>query len=64
MGHEMSHVILRHGKNQAGKPQSIELPAIPEEKRPEVECSALTQLGTGLGANSVLQSFHVTGKSG
>src|ERR1700740_3378938 len=28
MGHEMSHVILRHGTNQASKSQLIELPAV------------------------------------
>ena len=27
MGHEMSHVILRHGTNQASKAELIELPA-------------------------------------
>src|SRR5215469_13470338 len=28
MGHEMSHVILRHGTNQASKSKLIELPAV------------------------------------
>src|ERR1700758_1492183 len=28
MGHEMSHVILRHGTNQASKAQLIQLPAL------------------------------------
>src|SRR5438270_13661890 len=28
MGHEMSHVILRHGTNQASKSKLIELPAL------------------------------------
>jgi beta-barrel assembly-enhancing protease len=28
MGHEMSHVILRHSTNQASKSKLIELPAV------------------------------------
>jgi predicted Zn-dependent protease len=58
MGHEMSHVILRHGTNQASKAQLIQLPAIlGSAVAGNSMLGQLTQLGIGLGANSVLLKF-------
>ncbi len=42
MGHEMSHVILRHGTNQASKSRLIELPAV---------------LGSQMAGNSMMGSL-------
>jgi len=66
MGHEMSHVILRHGTNQASKANLIELPAM---LAGEIAGSSggmmgqLAELGIGLGANSVLLKFSRTAES-
>ena len=66
MGHEMSHVILRHGTNQASKANLIELPAM---LAGEIAGSSggmmgqLTQIGIGFGANSVLLKFSRTAES-
>jgi len=65
MGHEMSHVILRHGTNQASKANLIELPAM---LAGQIVGSGgmmgqLAQLGIGLGANSVLLKFSRTAES-
>jgi len=61
MGHEMSHVILRHGTNQASKSQLIELPAIlGAQMTGSSMVGKLAQLGIGLGANSVLLRFSRT----
>ena len=58
MGHEMSHVILRHGTNQASKSQMIQLPALLGSKMAGGSMMGqLAQLGIGLGANSVLLKF-------
>lgn len=59
MGHEMSHVILRHGTNQATKAKMIELPAALAEQvaGKNSMMGKLEQLGLGLGANSVLLKF-------
>jgi len=59
MGHEMAHVILRHGTNQASKSQLIQLPAVLGSKMAGSGSmlGQLTQLGIGLGANSVLLKF-------
>jgi beta-barrel assembly-enhancing protease len=59
MGHEMSHVILRHGTNQATKAKMIELPAALAEQvaGKDSMMGKLEQLGIGLGANSVLLKF-------
>src|SRR5258708_3889535 len=59
MGHEMSHVILRHGTNQATKAKMIELPAALAEQMAGKNSiiGKLEQLGIGLGANSVLLKF-------
>ena len=64
MGHEMSHVILRHGTNQASKSQLIELPAIlGAQMTGSSMMGKLAQLGIGLGANSVLLKFSRTAES-
>lgn len=58
MGHEMSHVILRHGTNQASKSQLIQLPAmLAGAASRNSMLGSLTQMGIGLGANSVLMKF-------
>jgi predicted Zn-dependent protease len=59
MGHEMSHVILRHGTNQATKAKMIELPAALAEQvaGKNSMMGKLEELGIGLGANSVLMKF-------
>ena len=64
MGHEMSHVILRHGTNQASKSRLIELPAILGSQIAGGSMAGqLAQLGIGLGANSVLLKFSRTDES-
>jgi predicted Zn-dependent protease len=58
MGHEMSHVILRHGTNQASKAQLIQLPAVlGSQVAGGSMVGKLAQVGIGLGANSVLLKF-------
>lgn len=60
MGHEMSHVILRHGTNQATKAKVIEIPAALAAQAAGGKnsmMSKLEQLGIGLGANGVLLKF-------
>jgi Zn-dependent protease with chaperone function len=58
LAHEISHVALRHGTNQASKAQIVQLPAMLAAGRAGGGITgALTQLGIGLGANSVLMSF-------
>src|SRR5579864_2267325 len=55
MGHEMSHVILRHGTNRATKRNMIELPAmLAGQVAGGSMMGQLAQAGIGLGANSVL----------
>jgi thiamine biosynthesis protein ThiS len=65
MGHEMSHVILRHGTNQASKRNLIQLPAVLAAQMAGGDSMAgqLAQLGIGLGANSVLLKFSRTAES-
>src|SRR5438034_8331154 len=59
MGHEMSHVILRHGTNQASKARMFEIPAALAGAviGNGSMLGQLTQLGIGLGVNSVLLSY-------
>jgi len=59
MAHEMSHVILRHGTNQASKANLIQLPAVlaGSVAGNGSMLGQLAQLGVGLGANSVLLKF-------
>lgn len=58
LAHELSHVVLRHGTNQASKAQLIQIPAM---LAGIVAGGSLTgqlaQIGVGLGANSVLLKF-------
>ena len=64
MGHEMSHVILRHGTNQASKSKLIELPAVLGSQMAGGSLvGQLTQLGIGLGASSVLLKFSRSAES-
>src|SRR4029077_16420190 len=64
MGHEMSHVILRHGTNQASKSKLIELPAVlASQMSGGSMMGQLAQLGIGLGANSVLLKFSRSAES-
>jgi len=64
MGHEMSHVILRHGTNQASKAQLIQLPAVlGSQVAGGSMVGKLAQVGIGLGANSVLLKFSRTAES-
>src|SRR5689334_3877415 len=58
MGHEMSHVILRHGTNQASKQSLLQLPAVLGSQAAGGGLAGqLAQIGIGLGANSVLLKF-------
>jgi predicted Zn-dependent protease len=64
MGHEMSHVVLRHGTNQASKSKLIELPAVlGSQMTGSSMVGKLAQLGIGLGANSVLLKFSRSAES-
>ncbi len=65
MGHEMAHVILRHGTNQASKANLVELPAAlaGQLAGKGSMMGQLAQLGIGLGANSVLLKFSRTAES-
>ncbi len=61
LAHEITHVALRHGTNQASKARLIELPALlAEQATGGSMLGRLTQLGIGLGANSVLLKFSRT----
>ncbi len=59
MGHEMAHVILRHGTNQASKANLLQLPAALAGGMFDQGgmLGTLTQMGVGLGLNSVLMKF-------
>ena len=65
MGHEMSHVILRHGTNQASKADLIQIPLALAGKLTDSDSmmGQLAQLGIGLGADSVLLKFSRTHES-
>jgi beta-barrel assembly-enhancing protease len=64
MGHEMSHVILRHGTNQASKAQLIELPAILSQQMGQGSMlGQLAAAGIGLGTGSVLLKFSRNAES-
>ena len=64
MGHEMSHVILRHGTSQASKSKLIELPAVlGSQVAGGSLVGQLAQMGIGLGANSVLLKFPRSAES-
>lgn len=62
LAHELSHVVLRHGTNQASKAQLFSIPAaiggaIAGASVGGGMLGQLAQLGIGLGANSVLLKF-------
>src|SRR5213594_2916864 len=59
MGHEMSHVILRHGTHEATKANLIQLPALLAGAAigNDTEMGRLANMGLGLGANSFLLKF-------
>lgn len=58
ISHEMSHIVLRHGTNQASKQNLIALPALlAGALAGNSILGQLAQLGIGLGANSVLLKF-------
>lgn len=58
LAHELAHVVLRHGTQQASKSQLIQLPAmIGGAVLGGSLAGQLAQLGIGLGANSVLLKF-------
>src|SRR3989442_10142349 len=66
MAHEMSHVILRHGTNQASKANLLQIPAVLAGAalgRGGSMMGQLAQLGIGLGFNSVLLKFSRTDES-
>ena len=58
MAHEIAHVALRHGTNQASKSELIQLPAMLASAFTGYSLAGrLASLGIGLGANSVLMKF-------
>src|SRR5215471_4397997 len=60
MGHEMSHVILRHGTHEASKANAIQLLAGGAAAMlggGESTAGKLAQAGLGFGANSVILKF-------
>ncbi len=58
LAHEMAHVVLRHGTNQASKQNFIQLPAmLAGAMMGNGMAGQLAQMGIGLGANSVLLKF-------
>jgi len=65
LGHEMGHVMLRHGTNQASKANLIQIPAMIAggifDNGSMV--GTLANLGIGLGANSVLMKFSRTAEN-
>jgi beta-barrel assembly-enhancing protease len=64
MGHEMSHVILRHGTNQATKAEFIQLPAILGSQVAGTSLlGKVMQAGIGFGAGSVLRKFSRSAES-
>jgi hypothetical protein len=64
LAHELAHVVLRHGTQQASKSQLIQLPAmIGGAMMGGSLAGQLAQLGIGLGANSVLLKFSRSAES-
>ncbi|HWB84714.1 MAG TPA: M48 family metalloprotease [Bryobacteraceae bacterium] len=59
MGHEMSHVILRHGTHAVTRAKAIELPALLADALVNngSVLGQLAQVGIGLGANSLLLHY-------
>jgi beta-barrel assembly-enhancing protease len=64
LAHEMAHVALRHGTNQASKSNLIQLPAMLLGAFTGGSLlGQLARLGIGLGANSVLLKFSRSDES-
>ncbi len=65
MAHEIMHVALRHGTNQVSRANLIQLPLMLAGGAVGSESilGKLTQLGIGLGANSLLLSFSRTAET-
>ncbi|HVP49202.1 MAG TPA: M48 family metallopeptidase [Bryobacteraceae bacterium] len=59
MGHEMSHVILRHGTKQASKANLLQIPAMLAGTvvGDGSLLAEMTKLGIGVGANSILLKY-------
>jgi predicted Zn-dependent protease len=58
MAHEISHVALRHGTNQASKANLVQLPAmLAGQVAGGGMLGSLAKVGIGLGANSVLMNY-------
>lgn len=64
IGHEMSHVVLRHATNQASKQNLVRIPAmLAGAVAGGGLFGQLAQMGLGLGANSVLLKFSRTAEA-
>jgi predicted Zn-dependent protease len=64
MGHEMSHVIMRHGTNQASKQNLIELPAILAQQMGQGSMiGQMASLGISAGTGGVLLHFSRNAES-
>ncbi len=65
LAHEITHVALRHGTNQASKANLLQLPAMIASGAlgSGSMLAQLGQLGIGLGANSVLLKFSRTAET-
>ena len=64
IGHEMSHIVLRHSTNQVSKQNLVQIPAmLAGAVLGNGILGQLGQLGIGLGANSVLLRFSRTDES-
>lgn len=64
MGHEMSHVILRHGTNQASKAQLIELPALLTQQAGSGSfVGQLAALGINAASGGLLLKFSRSAES-
>ncbi|RPI09231.1 MAG: hypothetical protein EHM65_09395, partial [Acidobacteriales bacterium] len=65
LAHEITHVALRHGTNQASRANLIQLPAMLASAAlgSGSMLGQLGQLGIGLGANSVLMKFSRTAET-
>lgn len=65
LAHELSHVVLRHGTNQASKAQFVQLGALLAGAAlgSGTLTAQLAQLGIGLGMNSVLLKYSRNAES-
>jgi predicted Zn-dependent protease len=64
MGHEISHIALRHGTNQVSRANLIQLPAmLAAGAAGNGLLGQLAQIGIGVGANSVLLKFSRSAES-